>query len=156
MYTSICWYLRVLLAAQWVFLIYPKYFDFLISYHSPPFATWEIFQAFLSSAVCFLFFKINFCKKFFQQYHLSLKHNGSRLDFLSGLIWVQSVCKGHQQTIVARVNKKPPMHFFRKCFGYVLVSVSDQHISPKHQKVNWWCIDSALDVFWLISFSYER
>ena len=51
-------------------------------------------------------------------------------------------------------TKTRPMHFFRKCFGYILVSVSDQPISSKHKKVNWLHIDSALDVFWFISFPY--
>ena len=40
------------------------------------FAPWEIFNAFMSSAV--FFFKINFFVKSFQEYHLSVKQVGSR------------------------------------------------------------------------------
>ena len=50
-----------------------------------------------------IFFKIYFFDKFFQEYHQSGEQFGSRSsptepDVLSGLIWVQSVCKGYQLT----------------------------------------------------------
>ena len=38
-----------------------------------------------------IFFKINFFEKFFQEYYQSV-------NVLSGLIWVQTVCKSYQQT----------------------------------------------------------
>ena len=41
------------------------------------------------------FDKINFFKKIFQEHYQSIKRFGS---ILSGLIWVQTVCKGYQQT----------------------------------------------------------
>ena len=40
-----------------------------------------------------IFFKINYFEKKFQEYHPSI---------LSGLIWVQTVCKGYQQTTLSR------------------------------------------------------
>ena len=43
-----------------------------------------------------IFFKINFLKKFFQEYHQSVKLFGPCSDSL-GLIWVQTVCQGYQQ-----------------------------------------------------------
>ena len=39
-----------------------------------------------------IFIKINFLDKFFQEYNLSVKQIRSR----SGLMWVQSVCKGYE------------------------------------------------------------
>ena len=63
------------------------------------FAYWEIVHAFLSSAD---FFKINFFEKKkkisgtpseFQTVLIQI-----RPDILSGLIWVQTACKGYQQT----------------------------------------------------------
>ena len=54
-----------------------------------------------------IFFKINFFEKFFQEYHLSVKQIGSRLGpTLSGLVWVQSVCKSYQQRTLGEKNKK--------------------------------------------------
>ena len=51
--------------------------------------------AFLSSAD--FFFKINFLKRIFQKYHQIVKQ--FRPDRpSSGLIWVQTVCRGYQQT----------------------------------------------------------
>ena len=53
-----------------------------------------------------IFFKINFFENFFQEYHTSVKQIGS---ILSGLIWVQSVCKGYQQTALFVIfNKNMP------------------------------------------------
>ena len=48
----------------------------------------------------YLFFKINFFKKFFRAYHLSVKQIGSRSGphILKGPIWVQTVRKSYQQT----------------------------------------------------------
>ena len=42
-----------------------------------------------------IFFKINFLRKFFQEYH---HWTLIRPDDLSGLIWVQTVCQGYKQT----------------------------------------------------------
>ena len=56
------------------------------------FASWVIFHA--SFGRLLIFFKINFFEKFLQEYHLSVKQIGS---ILSGLIWVQTVCKSYQQ-----------------------------------------------------------
>ena len=44
------------------------------------FAYWVILHAFLSSAD---FFKINFFKKFFQEYHQNVKQFGSRSEIVS-------------------------------------------------------------------------
>ena len=45
------------------------------------------------------FEKINFYENFFQEYSQSVKQFGSRsARLVSGLIWVQTVCKGYQQT----------------------------------------------------------
>ena len=62
------------------------------------------FHAILSSADFFL--KINVLKNFFQEYHQNVKQFGP----LSGLIWVQTVCKGYQQT--ALVDKELIKHTF--------------------------------------------
>ena len=48
-----------------------------------------------SKPVCL--FLLFFLKKIFWEYQLSVKHFGSR-SCPSGLIWVQIVCKGYQQT----------------------------------------------------------
>ena len=56
---------------------------------------------FLRSADCILFrcllifFKINVLEKFFQEIYQSVKEFG---PFLSGLIWVQTVSQGYEQT----------------------------------------------------------
>ena len=53
-----------------------------------------------------IFSKLNFFEKFFQKYHLSVKQIESRSGptLKSGLIWVQTVCKGYQQmTLVGNV-----------------------------------------------------
>ena len=59
----------------------------------------------LGNFACFfccllILFKINFFKNLFQEYHQSIKQFGSRFgkNILSGLIWVQTVCKGYKQT----------------------------------------------------------
>ena len=51
-----------------------------------------------------IYFKIKFFKKFFQEYHQSVKQLIQiRPDILSGLIWIQTVCKGYQQmTLVGK------------------------------------------------------
>ena len=59
-----------------------------------------------SLVVCwYFFFKVNFIKKFFQEYHQSVKPFGKRInpDILSGLVWVQTVCKDNQQ--IANLSK---------------------------------------------------
>ena len=56
--------------------------------------------------VCF-FFKINFFKKFFQEYHLGIKKLiwiQIRTDNLSVLIWVKTVFRGYQQTRLVHRN----------------------------------------------------
>ena len=55
------------------------------------------FHAFLPSAD---FFQSKLFRKIFQEYHLSVKKIRSRSGptFCRALIWVQSVCKGHEQT----------------------------------------------------------
>ena len=69
-------------------------------------ACWVILHAFWSSVD--FYFKINFFKKIFQEYCQSV--------VLSGLIWVQTVCKGYQQmTNVTTSNERmcmdTPGHF---------------------------------------------
>ena len=46
------------------------------------------------------FFKTNVFKRFFQEHYQSVKQFGSRsgMTFCPVLIWVQTVCKGNQQT----------------------------------------------------------
>ena len=45
-----------------------------------------------------IFSKSFIFEKFFQEYHLSVKQiDPDQARRLSGLIWVQTVCKGHQQ-----------------------------------------------------------
>ena len=53
-------------------------------------------------------FKINFFENFFQEYNLSVKQIGSHIrpNISSGLIWVQTVCKGYQQTTVGHKELK--------------------------------------------------
>ena len=55
-----------------------------------------------------IFFKNQFFEKFFQEYHLcQTVWNQIRPDILSGLIWVQTVCKGYQQmTLVGKGVKQ--------------------------------------------------
>ena len=45
-----------------------------------------------------IFFKINFFEKFFQEYHQSVKKVWIQIrpEVMSGLIWVQTVCKSYQ------------------------------------------------------------
>ena len=62
-------------------------------------ACWEILNAFCRLLI---FFKINFFEKFFQE-HLYVTRVSNfwiqiRPNILAGLIWVQAVCKGYQQT----------------------------------------------------------
>ena len=57
------------------------------------FAPWEFFHAFLSSAD---FFKINFLKKIFQEYHLS----------------VQIACKSYPQTTLGEKELKERKRLF--------------------------------------------
>ena len=61
------------------------------------FAYWEILHAFLLSAD---FFKINFFKKFFWGISFECQTNWIHIrpNILSGLIWIQTVCKSFLQT----------------------------------------------------------
>ena len=45
-----------------------------------------------------IFFKIYFLKKFFQEYHLSVRLDPDQARHFSALIWVQTVCKSYQQS----------------------------------------------------------
>ena len=54
----------------------------------------------LSNFSCF--YAIHWFEKFFQEYHQCL--DPDQADILSGLIWVQTICKGYQQTTI--VGKK--------------------------------------------------
>ena len=62
------------------------------------FACWVMLKCFFG-IFRFFFKKLNLKKKSFRN-NISVKEFGSRsgLTFLSGLIWVQTVCKGYQQT----------------------------------------------------------
>ena len=64
--------------------------------------TGKILHAFWLSAD--FFYKINFFEKLFQEYHLSVKNSldPDQADNLSGLVWVQIVCKDQQMTLVGK------------------------------------------------------
>ena len=67
---------------------------FLNSFNSAP---WEIFHAFLCLLI---FFQNKLFRKIFSGIPSECQTNWIQIrpDILSGLIWVQSVCKGYQQT----------------------------------------------------------
>ena len=50
------------------------------------------------------FFQINFFKKIFQEHYQNWVQ--IRTDIMSVLIWVQTVCKGYQQTTKVATNRK--------------------------------------------------
>ena len=55
-----------------------------------------------------IFSKSFIFEKFFQEYHLSVKQiDSDQARRLSGLIWVQTVCKGHQQTTLGGKELTP-------------------------------------------------
>ena len=55
-----------------------------------------------------IFSKSFIFEKFFQEYHLSVKQiDPDQARRLSGLIWVQTVCKGHQQTTLGGKELTP-------------------------------------------------
>ena len=57
----------------------------------------------------FYFSKLTFFfKTFFQEYHQNVKHFGSRSgpDIVSGLTWVQTVCKDYQQKTLAGLSSQ--------------------------------------------------
>ena len=61
--------------------------------------------------VCgFLFLKLTFSKKVFQEYHQNVKQFASRLILFS-LIWVQTVCKGYQQATKFAHHENTPIYF---------------------------------------------
>ena len=66
------------------------------------------------------FSKINFYEKCSHEYHQSVKQFGSRsgLTFFWGLIWIQTVCKGLQQTTLACLSSADffKISFFEKFF----------------------------------------
>ena len=87
------------------------YFYFLkLNNEDHNFAYWVILHAFLSSAVVF-FFKIFFTNNYFMN---TIKVSNSlypdQANILLGLIWVQTLCKGYQQTIegnkLIKINKR--------------------------------------------------
>ena len=65
------------------------------------------------------FFKINFFEKFFQEYHQSVNQFES---IVSGLIWVQTVCKGYQQMTLA--GKEFITNETRRQFGHEQLTLS--------------------------------
>ena len=67
-----------------------------------------------------LFFKIKFFEKKIQKYHQSHKTwILIRPDIMSGLIWVQTACKGYEQTtLVGRVRT-------------ISISISSEYVSVK-------------------------
>ena len=67
------------------------------------FACWVIFQVILSSPDFFFKIIFFFFVNFFREYYQSVKQFGSISGLIvngSGLVWVQAVCKGFQQTIL--------------------------------------------------------
>ena len=73
--------------------------------------------------VCF-FFKINIFEKFFQEYIQIVKTVWIQIrpDFLSGLIWVQIVCKDSKQTTL--VGKRLSVNFWYKLLRRILFPAS--------------------------------
>ena len=75
--------------------------------------------------ICGFSFKMNFFKKIFQEYHqCQTIWIQIRPDVLSGLIRVQTVCKGYQQTTKVptsweKVNKKKNCW----CFSYFFIFI---------------------------------
>ena len=80
------------------------------------------------------FFKNNFYKKLFQEHYQSVKQFGSRSNthILSDLIWVQTVCKGNQQTtkvkticmvIIVHVFCHSQIYFIKNIFQELLQSI---------------------------------
>ena len=72
-----------------------------------------------------IFFKINFFEKFFQEYHQNVKQFWIliRPDSLSGLIWVQIVCKSYQETILVGNQLKAELEQFNpKILSMLLLS----------------------------------
>ena len=63
-------------------------------------AHWVFFHTFV--VICWLFFKINFFKKFLPK-HCQMVWIQIRTDVLSVLIWVQTVCKVYQRMSSHRV-----------------------------------------------------
>ena len=63
------------------------------------------FACFLSSAEIV---KINFFKKLFQEYHQSVKTVWTHIrpNKMSGLVWVQTVCRVYQQTIKVATSRE--------------------------------------------------
>ena len=79
-------------------------------------AFWVVF--FMLFCRLLIFFNINFFKKFFREYHQSVRQFGSRSDttFLSGQIRVKIVCKGYQQTTSYLTFLKTPLSFLISVF----------------------------------------
>ena len=72
-----------------------------------------------------IFFKIIFFKQFFQKYHPKYQTVWTQIrpNKMSGLIWVQTVCKGHQQTTLAFL-----------CYLLIFFNISFQNsLQEEHQ-----------------------
>ena len=65
------------------------------------FAFWVFFYAFV--VICLLFFKINSFKKSFYEHNQSVKR---QIDYLSVMIWVQTVCKIYQLATKVAASKE--------------------------------------------------
>ena len=87
------------------------------------FECWVNMHAFLSSADFFKinFFKINFFKNTIR---VSNSLDSDQADVILGLIWVQTVCKGSQQTTL--VGKELTHPFFRRQKYYKILGPADQ------------------------------
>ena len=72
----------------------------------------ELTLCLLGNFSCFfwcllIFFKIIFFEKFFQEYHqCQIVWIQIRPDILSGLIWVETICKGYQRSTHSRQRVK--------------------------------------------------
>ena len=69
------------------------------------------------------FFNVNFSEKFFQEYHeCQTIWNLIRPDKMSGLIWVQSVCKGYQQRTLVSNELKQQIYQYVSIFWLPVLS----------------------------------
>ena len=91
-----------------IFKFFQRYFPNL-----PPdkiVACWIIIMFLLSSSD--FFSKTDFFKTFFQEYYQSAKQCSLHQDYvLSVLIWVQTVCKGCQQTTKVAASQEDVRHY---------------------------------------------
>ena len=88
------------------------------------FAYWKILHAFVGLFICrlLIFFKINFSKILSGiQSECQTVWIQIRSHVLSGLIWVQTVCKGYQQTTLE--GKELTTLVDCLCFRFILESI---------------------------------